>query len=213
MAQWSMPSGRSASGPPTCRIPASHRWKRPCVESSCFATLSLKPCALDVEIIHLLGHDIQRFNEYALRRLMSSPRYGMTFSLTAPRSCASSERTRPFRGFSRSFARNAAEAVEQQNVLTVFIGCDDFLEAIDDLRLKHAAFFEAVKRRATKCCRKLTSSSAFAAPMSGQQRASYVSVHPLRRFLWAKSVSPKSAAPVPPSPNQSAESGYETCPM
>ena len=31
-------------------------------------------------------------------------------------------------GFSRSFAGNAAETVEQQNILTVFIGCDEFFD-------------------------------------------------------------------------------------
>ena len=40
------------------------------------------------------------------------------------------------------FAGNAAETVEQQNILTVFIHRDDFLEAIYHLRPQYAAFFE-----------------------------------------------------------------------
>ena len=51
--------------------------------------------------------------------------------------------TRPFGCASCAFARDAAEAVKKENVLTVNIVRDDFLQAIDDLKAERTALFQS----------------------------------------------------------------------
>jgi hypothetical protein len=54
-------------------------------------------------------------------------------------------RTGPLRRLCRSFARNPAKTIEQQDILPVFVEGDNFLEAIDDLSSQYAALIEAVE--------------------------------------------------------------------
>jgi hypothetical protein len=95
-----------------------------------------------VKVIDGLGNVVERIERGRVQPADIGTEIRRNVQLYRPMKLGEQCRTRPLGRVSRTLPGNSAKTVKQQNVLTVYIHRNKFLQAIDDFSAKDSAFFQ-----------------------------------------------------------------------